>query len=85
MLNNIDPGELVKNALIGLARDIRGLAYSFNQKTPYIMFFDWIYPTNSPILIRAVEIWAHDPCVTTPVLESLDFVSVWIREYALKM
>lgn len=69
MLNNIDPGEQVKNALIGLARDIRGLAYSFNQKTPYMMFFDWIYPTYSPILIRAVEIWAHDPSVTTPVLK----------------
>lgn len=33
------------------------------------MFFDWIYPTYSPILIRAVEIWAHDPSVTTPVLK----------------
>lgn len=69
MLNSIDPGEQVKNALIGLARDIRGLAYSFNQKAPYMMFFDWIYPTYSPILIRAVEIWAHDPSVTTPVLK----------------
>lgn len=37
MLNSIDPGEQVKNALIGLARDIRGLAYSFNQKTPYMV------------------------------------------------
>jgi hypothetical protein len=69
MLNSIDPGEQVKSALIGLARDIRGLAYSFNQKTPYMMFFDWIYPNYSPILIRAVEIWAHDPSVTTPVLK----------------
>lgn len=69
MLNSLDPGEQVKSALIGLARDIRGLAYSFNQKTPYMMFFDWIYPTYSPILIRAVEIWAHDPNVTTPVLK----------------
>ncbi|KAL7019311.1 hypothetical protein ACKWTF_011076 [Chironomus riparius] len=69
MMNSIDPGEQVKSALIGLARDIRGLAYSFNQKAPYMMFFDWIYPTYSPILIRAVEIWAHDPSVTTPVLK----------------
>lgn len=69
MMNSIDPGEQVKGALIGLARDIRGLAYSFNQKSPYMMFFDWIYPTYSPILIRAVEIWAHDPSVTTPVLK----------------
>lgn len=69
MMSGVDPGEPVKNALIGLTRDIRGLAYSFNQKAPYMMFFDWIYPTYSPILIRAVEIWAHDPSVTTPVLK----------------
>jgi exportin-7 len=69
MMSSIDPGEQVKHALIGLARDIRGLAYSFNQKAPYMMFFDWIYPNYCPILIRAVEIWAHDPAVTTPVLK----------------
>lgn len=27
------------------------------------------YPDYTPILIRAVEIWAHDPQVTTPVLK----------------
>lgn len=69
MMSSIDPGEQVKHALIGLARDIRGLAYSFNQKAPYMMFFEWIYPNYCPILIRAVEIWAHDPAVTTPVLK----------------
>lgn len=66
---NTIPGEDVKKALIGLSRDIRGLAYSFNQKNPYMMLFDFIYPTYSPILIRGVEIWAHDPSVTTPVLK----------------
>lgn len=69
MMSGIDPGDQVKHALVGLARDIRGLAYSLNQKIPYMMFFDWIYPNYCPILIRAVEIWAHDPAVTTPVLK----------------
>lgn len=69
MMSGIDPGDQVKHALVGLARDIRGLAYSLNQKVPYMMFFDWIYPNYCPILIRAVEIWAHDPAVTTPVLK----------------
>lgn len=27
------------------------------------------YPDYTPILIRAVELWAHDPAVTTPVLK----------------
>lgn len=33
-----------KKALIGLARDLRGLAYAFNTKTSYMMLFDWMYP-----------------------------------------
>lgn len=32
-----------------------------------IVFFS--YPDYTPILIRAVELWAHDPQVTTPVLK----------------
>lgn len=43
--------EEAKKALIGLARDLRGLAYAFNTKTSYMMLFDWMYvythaPTN---------------------------------------
>lgn len=63
------PSDEVRKALIGLSRDLRGLAYAFNSKVPYMMLFDWIYPDYTPILIRAVEIWAHDPTVTTPVLK----------------
>lgn len=33
-----------KKALIGLARDLRGLAFAFNTKTSYMMLFDWMYP-----------------------------------------
>lgn len=36
--------EEAKKALIGLARDLRGLAYAFNTKTSYMMLFDWLYP-----------------------------------------
>lgn len=35
--------EEAKKALIGLARDLRGLAYAFNTKTSYMMLFDWMY------------------------------------------
>lgn len=31
--------------------------------------FNCRYPDYTPILIRAVELWAHDPAVTTPVLK----------------
>uniref|UniRef100_A0A2M4A7B9 Putative nuclear transport receptor ranbp16 importin beta superfamily n=1 Tax=Anopheles triannulatus TaxID=58253 RepID=A0A2M4A7B9_9DIPT len=63
------PSEESKKELIGLSRDLRGLALAFNSKTPYMMLFDWIYPEYSPILIRAVQFWAHDPTITTPVLK----------------
>lgn len=36
------PSEEVKKALIGLSRDLRGLALSSSKKTAYMMFFDWM-------------------------------------------
>ncbi|XP_055389487.1 ran-binding protein 16 isoform X2 [Condylostylus longicornis] len=69
MGNNSFPNEEAKKAIIGLARDLRGLAFSLNSKSPYMMLFDWIYPDYTPILIRAVELWAHDPGLTTPILK----------------
>ncbi|XP_076471297.1 exportin-7-like [Babylonia areolata] len=61
--------EEAKRALIGLARDLRGITFAFNTKTSYMMLFDWIYPTYTPVLQRAVELWCHDPAVTTPILK----------------
>ncbi|OXU26700.1 hypothetical protein TSAR_005650 [Trichomalopsis sarcophagae] len=61
--------EEAKKALIGLARDLKGLAYAFNTKTSYMMLFDWIYPNYTPILLHAIELWHHEPQVTTPVLK----------------
>ncbi|GFY49640.1 exportin-7 [Trichonephila inaurata madagascariensis] len=58
-----------KKQLIGLARDLRGLAFAFNTKISYMMLFEWIYPAYTPILHRAIEMWYHDPAVTTPVLK----------------
>lgn len=41
-----------KKALIGLARDLRGLAFAFNTKTSYMMLFDWMYPFQDIMLHR---------------------------------
>ena len=49
--------------MIGLSRDLRGIAFAFNTKVSYMMLFDWIYPQYTPILQRAVEIWYNDPQV----------------------
>uniref|UniRef100_A0A8C9RVU6 Exportin 7 n=1 Tax=Scleropages formosus TaxID=113540 RepID=A0A8C9RVU6_SCLFO len=58
-----------KRTLVGLVRDLRGIAFAFNAKTSFMMLFDWIYPTYMPILQRAVELWYHVPACTTPVLK----------------
>ncbi|XP_072177284.1 exportin-7-like [Diadema setosum] len=74
-LNNAKTGSGVwneaetKRTLIGLARDIRGIAFAFNTKTSYMMLFDWIYPAYTPVLLSAIELWYHDPSVTTPLLK----------------
>ncbi|XP_027043179.1 exportin-7-like [Pocillopora damicornis] len=67
--NNAFQQEETKRTLVGLCRDIRGLAFAFNSKSSYMMLFDWIYPTYTSVLLRAIEWWYHDPNVSTPVLK----------------
>ncbi|XP_036913653.1 ran-binding protein 17 isoform X2 [Sturnira hondurensis] len=61
--------EDVKRMLIGLARDLRGIAFALNTKTSYTMLFDWMYPTYLPLLQRAVGRWYGEPACTTPILK----------------
>uniref|UniRef100_A0A8D2MR41 Exportin-7/Ran-binding protein 17 TPR repeats domain-containing protein n=1 Tax=Zonotrichia albicollis TaxID=44394 RepID=A0A8D2MR41_ZONAL len=58
-----------ERTLVGLVRDLRGIAFAFNAKTSFMMLFEWIYPSYMPILQRAIELWYHDPACTTPVLK----------------
>ncbi|TFK14803.1 CD276 antigen-like protein [Platysternon megacephalum] len=43
IFNNSFKQEEAKRMLIGLARDLRGIAFALNTKTSYTMLFDWIY------------------------------------------
>ncbi|XP_042320748.1 ran-binding protein 17 isoform X3 [Sceloporus undulatus] len=58
-----------KRMLIGLARDLRGIAFALNTKTSYTMLFDWIYPSYLSILQTAIELWYREPECTTPILK----------------
>nr|KAF6347257.1 RAN binding protein 17 [Pipistrellus kuhlii] len=71
IFNNNFKQEDVKRMLIGLARDLRGIAFALNTKTSYTMLFDWMYPTYLPILQRAIEQWYGEPACTTPILKLL--------------
>lgn len=61
--------EAVKFAVIGLMRDLRGIAMATNSRRTYGLLFDWLYPAHMPLLLRAVEQWTDTPKVTTPLLK----------------
>ncbi|KAG8519529.1 Ran-binding protein 17, partial [Galemys pyrenaicus] len=84
IFNNNFKQEDVKRMLIGLARDLRGIAFALNTKTSYTMLFDWMYPYYTVTipalctegcqaphfrLIRAIEQWYGEPACTTPILK----------------
>lgn len=59
----------IKLPLIGLARDLRGLAFAFNSRAGYMQLFDWLYPRYLPLFTKAIEYWYSEPFVTTPILK----------------
>ncbi|XAR48327.1 hypothetical protein NMG60_11031103 [Bertholletia excelsa] len=68
--------DTVKYALIGLMRDLRGIAMATNSRRTYGFFFDWLYPARMPLLLRAITHWTDTPEVTTPLLKFMaEFVS----------
>nr|KAJ0225126.1 hypothetical protein LSAT_V11C100045500 [Lactuca sativa] len=61
--------DTVKYALIGLMRDLRGIAMATNSRRTYGLLFDWLYPAHMPILLKGISHWADTPEVTTPLLK----------------
>lgn len=59
----------VKLPIVGLARDLRGLAFAFNSRAGYMQLFDWLYPRYLPLFTKAVEFWYNEPFITTPILK----------------
>ncbi|XP_051118324.1 uncharacterized protein LOC127242236 isoform X2 [Andrographis paniculata] len=67
--DNMFRTDSVKYALIGLMRDLRGIAMATNSRRTYGLLFEWIYPAHMPILLRGISHWADTPEVTTPLLK----------------
>lgn len=72
----------VKFALIGLMRDLRGIAMATNSRRTYGFLFDWLYPAHMPLLLRAIEQWTDTPEVTTPLLK---FVAEFVINKAQRL
>ncbi|KAA0191073.1 XPO7, partial [Fasciolopsis buskii] len=69
--SNMMTAEQAKNAVIGLARDLRGLSSSLNTKGAYQLLLEWFYPTGFKLFGRALELWPLDPMVSVSVLKLL--------------
>uniref|UniRef100_A0A2P2LZY8 Exportin-7 isoform X1 n=1 Tax=Rhizophora mucronata TaxID=61149 RepID=A0A2P2LZY8_RHIMU len=53
--------DAVKYALIGLMRDLRGIAMATNSRRTYGLLFDWLYPTHMPLLLKGIMHWTDTP------------------------
>ncbi|KAL0007336.1 hypothetical protein SO802_008838 [Lithocarpus litseifolius] len=61
--------DAVKYALIGLMRDLRGIAMATNSRRTYGLLFDWLYPAHMPLLLKGISHWTDTPEVTTPLVK----------------
>ncbi|KAL1811235.1 hypothetical protein ACET3Z_021300 [Daucus carota] len=61
--------DAVKYALIGVMRDLRGIAMATNSRRNYALLFDWLYPKHMAVLLKGITHWADTPEVSTPLLK----------------
>ncbi|MED6115504.1 hypothetical protein PIB30_091201, partial [Stylosanthes scabra] len=53
--------DAVKFALVGLMRDLRGIAMATNSRRTYGLLFDWLYPVHMPLLLKGISHWTDTP------------------------
>ncbi|CAL8462392.1 g1925 [Coccomyxa elongata] len=58
-----------RQTVIGLLRDLRGIAQATSSKRTYSLLFEWLYPAHLPTLLSCLEAWADSPDVTTAMLK----------------
>ncbi|GMI27904.1 hypothetical protein TeGR_g12485 [Tetraparma gracilis] len=72
-LNSLSNAELraqnVLGPLIGVLRDLRGIASSLHNRRTYGLLFDTLFPAHFPLFVRIAEVWFDEPAVTTSLLK----------------
>eukprot|EP00048_Salpingoeca_helianthica_P001319 m.48425 g.48425 ORF g.48425 m.48425 type:complete len:1073 (+) comp11378_c0_seq3:31-3249(+) len=58
-----------KIAVIGLARDLRGIASACTNKSAFSLLFDWLYPNFFTVIVQCMEVWRGHPDVVNPILK----------------
>ncbi|RHY29255.1 hypothetical protein DYB32_005303 [Aphanomyces invadans] len=61
----------VREAIIGVCRDLRGVFISTHNKRTYNVMFDLVYPTYMPVFTKAAEVWYNTPTVMNALLKFL--------------
>ncbi|KAL3148536.1 hypothetical protein ABBQ38_013973 [Trebouxia sp. C0009 RCD-2024] len=57
-----------QQTVVGVFRDLRGIALATNSRRTYGLLFDWLYPAHFPVISCCLEAWADTPEVTTALL-----------------
>lgn len=65
----------VKNAVIGVCRDLRGIVQQTHNRRTFSCIFDFLYPTYFPVFVRAAEELYDNPFVMTALLKFLQEVA----------
>eukprot|EP00892_Ulva_mutabilis_P000722 jgi/Ulvmu1/10650/UM066_0031.1 len=64
------------DTVVGLFRDLYGIAQATVSRRAYMMLFQWLYGNHFPPIVACLEAWSDTPAVTTPLLKFLvEFVS----------
>ena len=58
-----------QEALCGVLRDLRGVCSSCSNRRSYNLFFSWVYPSFTPLFLRACAVWYDVPALTTALLK----------------
>lgn len=61
----------VKEAVIGVCRDLRGIVQQTHNRRTFSCIFDMLYPTYFPVFVRAAEELYDNPHVMTALLKFL--------------
>lgn len=54
-------------AVMGLARELRGLVAAASNRSTYILLFDTLHPQVTLVFLRAISIWVQDLALTQSV------------------
>ena len=63
------PADETKRLIIGICHDLKGLAFAFNTRNSFQLFFDWLYPAYTELVQKILEMSYHDSDIAKSVLK----------------